>query len=83
MLKKEIKNLKKNIKREINSNKYLITESIGNMFENGEEKDTLIRNIFTSSRIIKKNNDLEREQKKILNSLTCFKDIAKFGDIYK
>ena len=75
--------LNHSIKREINSNKYLITESIGNMFENGEEKDTLIRNIFTSSRIIKKNNDLEREQKKILNSLTCFKDIAKFGDIYK
>ena len=75
--------LNHSIKREINSNKYLMTESIGNMFENGEEKDTLIRNIFTSSRIIKKNNDLEREQKKILSSLTCFKDIAKFGDIYK
>ena len=74
------------MRKDINKNKYFkigTIETIDSLWENGEDKDMLIKNLFNNARIMKKHRDLEREQKNILKNLTCTKDIIKFGDIYK
>lgn len=75
--------LSHSIKNDINRKKFYEAEASKNLWEDGKDRDMLIKNRYDNARFMKKNHDLERKKKSILKNLTCTKDIIKFGDIYK
>ena len=71
-----------NKKKRYSHKNYFKLGDIENEWGKGRDDDMIYQNLYTATKVMKKNYDLDRKHKNIFKNLTTTKDIVKFGDIY-